>query len=136
MIEIEERVKEIEEQLKLYSLGDKIDYLNTVLRNIDWDIYELHNNKTISQSEKVETTANLNDLYNRLDKISNEYCDNYFEQFKIKVLSMIQFNPIHINIKYLKTLLKEMEEDDKDKDIEIFLKNELRKLKIKKLLNG
>jgi hypothetical protein len=123
-------------------LEDKIEYCNIELRQLEYFIYLTNNSKTASLEEKKITTDEINELYDKIDSIFNKYTEEHFNNFKNHIFSYIESFPTDKSITYLNGILKQMKEDeddfnyeDEDKSLEIFLNNELRKLKIKKLIN-
>lgn len=135
-----ERLMDFTRRLCLFEdLGHKIDFCNKELEKLEKLAYIISINKNLSTKEKKIQTDELYELYEEINIIFNKYSDEHFENFKKEILSNLERFPNDINIKYLNGLLENLKDDvyenDEDKSVEIFLNNELRKQKIKKILN-
>ena len=122
-------------------LVSKISYLNRELIHVEYCMYLITTNKNLSTEEKKSSMYELNILYDEMNLSFKILTHEHFVFFKKGVVLNLQKFPYDIRITYLNGLLKQLKDNElygdeiEDKSVEIFLNNELRKQKIKKLLN-
>jgi hypothetical protein len=140
----EEEILIFHTSLSLYKdLDKKIDFVDDELRKLEYLMYCITINKIqyMSIEEKKSKIYEMNIIYDEMNLTFNVLTHEKFVLFKEEIISNLERFPTDISITYLNGLLKQLKDDElqydnsEDKSVEIFLNNELRKQKIKKILN-